>query len=181
MIRLAHDLSSETLPPLPVESPAPESGPLHRLRSVRRTEGISRRAMARRLNTDVHSVAQQEDSADVSLSTLYQWQAALGIPIEELLMDPGPDLSPPVLQRSKILRLMKTAMSIVEQARQTPVRRMGQNMVDEILEIMPELKGVGGWPTVGQRRSLKELGRAAQRFFCGGAADGPDDYSPNDS
>ena len=180
MIRLAHNLTDDTLSPsptpIPLGQPAPAARGLHRLRSVRRTEGISRRAMARRLHTDVHSVAQQEEeSADLSLSTLYQWQAALGLPIEELLVEPGPELSPPVLRRSQMLRLMKTAMTVVEQTRQTDVRRMGQNMVDEILEIMPELKGVGGWPSVGQRRSLKELGRAAERFFCGGSMEGPEE------
>jgi transcriptional regulator with XRE-family HTH domain len=162
---------------LPLGQPLPEeTGRLHRLRSVRQSEGISRRAMARRLNTDVQSVTRQEDeSADLPLSTLYRWQAALGIPIEELLVETGAELSPPVLERSQMLRLMKTAMSIVEQAKQLGIRRMGQNMVDQLLEIMPELAGVGAWPSVGQRRSLKELGQAAQRFFAGGPGAGPDE------
>ena len=53
---------------------------------------------------------------------------------------------------------------------------MGENLVEQILEIMPELAGVGAWPSVGQRRSLKELGTAAQRFFAGGSVDAPEDY-----
>jgi len=150
---------------------------LHRLRSVRRSEGVSRRAMARRLNTDVQSVAQEEESADLPLSTLYRWQAALDVPIEELLIEHGPELSAPVRKRSQMLRLMKTAASIIEQAKQLAIRRMGQNLVDQILEIMPELEGVGPWPLVGQRRNLNDLGQAARRFFCTGSHSGLDDQN----
>ena len=81
------------------------------------------------------------------------------------LVEVGPELSPPVLRRSQMLRVMKTASSILEQTKQIGVRRMAENLIEQLTEIMPELKGVGGWPSVGQRRSLSELGQAAQRFF----------------
>jgi transcriptional regulator with XRE-family HTH domain len=163
--------------PVPLGPPTAENRSLHRLRSVRRSEGVSRRAMARRLNTDVQSVAQEEESADLPLSTLYRWQAALDVPIEELLIEHGPELSAPVRKRSQMLRLMKTAASIIEQAKQLAIRRMGQNLVDQILEIMPELEGVGPWPLVGQRRNLNDLGQAARRFFCTGSHSGLDDQN----
>ena len=35
-------------------------------------------------------------------------------------------------------------------------------LIDQILEIMPELQDVTPWHTVGQRRTLDELGRAAR-------------------
>ena len=117
MSSVVYNLTDVAIPPLPLGQLLPEAPRLHRLRSVRQSEGISRRAMARRLNVDLQSVTQQEDeTADLSLSTLYRWQAALGLPIGELLVDPGPELSPPVLQRSQMLRVMKTALTIVEQA-----------------------------------------------------------------
>jgi transcriptional regulator with XRE-family HTH domain len=164
------------IPPLPLGQPPLEARRLHRLRSVRRSEGISRRAMARRLGIDVRSVIEQEEeTADLPLSTLYRWQAALGVPLQELLVDTGAELSPPILWRSRMLRLMKTALSIVEQAKQVRIQRMGQNLVEQILEIMPELAGVGAWPSIGQRRSLKELGQAARRFLSGGSISLPDD------
>jgi transcriptional regulator with XRE-family HTH domain len=174
---VAYDhLTHAEICPLPL-GPAPsKTRRMHRLQSVRLAEGISRRTMARRLHTDVETVAREEDeSADLSLSTLYRWQAALDVPLAELLVDPGAELSPPVLERSQMVRLMKTAMSIIEQAKQTRVRRMAQNLINQVLEIMPELQGVGGWPSVGQRRSLKDLGQAAQRFFSGGSFAGPDE------
>jgi hypothetical protein len=34
-------------------------------------------------------------------------------------------------------------------------------MADQLVEIMPELRDVNPWHTVGQRRTLDELGRIA--------------------
>jgi transcriptional regulator with XRE-family HTH domain len=177
LIRTIQNSTKAAILPGPLDQAPLEKRRLHRLRSVRQSEGISRLKMARRLHTDVHTVTQQEHSTDLTLSTLYQWRAALGIPIEELLVETGLELSPPILKRSQMLRLMKTAQTIVEQTKQAKIQSMGQNLVDQILEIMPELEGVGAWPLVGQRRTLKELGRAAERFFADRAMDDGDDYS----
>ena len=137
---------------------------LHQIAAVRRREGLSRRAVARRLGTDVKSVrSEEEQNADISLSRLYQWQAALGVPIAELLVDGDGSLSPPVLKRAQILRLMKTAAAIRERAGTAPIQRMAQMLIEQILEIMPELEDVSPWNAVGQRRTLDELGEAANR------------------
>jgi len=137
---------------------------LHQIAAVRRREGLSRRAVARRLGTDVKRVRlEEEQSVDMPLSRLYQWQAALGVPIAELLVDGDGSLSPPVLKRAQILRLMKTAAAIRERANSLPVQRMAQMLVEQILEIMPELEDVSPWNAVGQRRTLDDLGQAAYR------------------
>src|SRR6516162_8442772 len=61
---------------------------LHRLATVRRQQGISQRNIARRLNIDIATVRQQEEeTTDLPLSTLYQWQRILEVPIAELLVD----------------------------------------------------------------------------------------------
>jgi transcriptional regulator with XRE-family HTH domain len=137
---------------------------LHQIAMVRRREGLSRRAVARRLGTDVKHVRSEEgEDVDMPLSRLYQWQAALGVPVAELLVDGDGSLSPPVLKRAQILRLMKTAAAIRERAQSAPIQRMAQMLVEQILEIMPEVKEVGAWNAVGQRRTLDELGEAANR------------------
>jgi DNA-binding XRE family transcriptional regulator len=47
--------------------------PLHRLAEVRRTQGVSRRTVARRLHLDMASVKHmEEEDTDLSLSTLYE-------------------------------------------------------------------------------------------------------------
>jgi len=137
---------------------------LHQIAAVRRREGLSRRAVARRMGIDIQTVRDEElQTTDMPLSRLYQWQAALGVPVAELLSDGDTSLSPPVLKRAQILRIMKTAAAIRERATTLPIQRMAQMLVEQILEIMPELKDVSPWNAVGQRRTLDDLGQAAQR------------------
>ena len=133
---------------------------LHRLATVRRREGISRRTVARRLQTTISDVKRQEDeSGDVTLSTLYKWQQALEVPVSELLGDSDEPLSSPVRNRAKLLRIMKTAVTILERTRQTPIRRMAQTLVEQLIELMPELEGVGPWPAVGKSRLPSDYGQ----------------------
>lgn len=137
---------------------------LHRLHKVRRREGLSRRTVARRLNANVSAVKLQEDeSSDIRLSTLYQWQGVLQVPVGELLVEANDGLSPPVLRRAQLLRVMKTGMAILERAQQAGIRRMAQTLVDQLVDLMPELREVKPWPSVGKRRTQNELGQAAGR------------------
>ncbi len=138
--------------------------PLHRLGKVRRQEGLSRRTVARRLGIDAAAVKLQEcESTDVPLSVLHEWQQVLKVPLVELLMEPNGSLSTPLAKRARLVRVMKTALSILEQPEQAPVGRMAQTLIDQLLEMMPELREVGSWHAVGQRRRSDEYGRAAER------------------
>ena len=42
-------------------------------------------------------------------------------------------------------------------------KRMAEMLVGQLVEIMPELEDVSPWHDYGQRRSLDEYGRAAER------------------
>lgn len=137
---------------------------LHRIRTVRRQQGISLRTAARHLGTNIREIRNQEDeAADLRLSDLYRWQAALDVPLEELLVESERPLSRPVLQRAKMVRLMKTAAAILEIAPTTQIARLASRMVDQLVEMMPELKEVAPWHSVGQRRSADEFGQILQR------------------
>jgi transcriptional regulator with XRE-family HTH domain len=134
------------------------------LKAVRRQEQISRATLARRLKINVHEVElQEEEASDMLLSQLYQWQAALEVPIAELLVESDESLSAPVLRRAQLLRIMKTVVTIIERSRQLSIRRMAQTLADQLLELMPELKDASPWPAVGRRRSRREVGLAARR------------------
>ena len=138
--------------------------PLHRLATVRRLQGISRRTVARRLNVEISDIShQEEETTDLPLSTLYEWQKALDVPVAELLIETQDSLSQPLLQRAQLVRLMKTALAIFEQSPEDTIRLMAQTLVDQLVEIMPELRGVSAWHTVGKRRQQDELGIAAER------------------
>ena len=154
----------ETVNSLGVALPVAAERPLQRLAMVRRLQGISRRTVARRLNIDVEQVRQQEhETVDIPLSALYAWQKALEVPIAELLFESGDSLASPVLERSQLVRLMKTVLAIRKEAKQESVRRMVQTMADQLVEIMPELASIGPWHVVGERRRMNELGVAALR------------------
>jgi len=136
---------------------------LQKLSAARRRQGLSVRCVAQRLGRTVNEVRAQEDErADLLLSELYRWQQALEVPIEELLAEPDDSLSPRVLMRAQLLRVMKTAVAIRRQARSEGERRLGRLLFDQLLEIMPELKEVSAWPAVGHRRRADEIGRIGE-------------------
>jgi hypothetical protein len=116
------------------------------------------------LGKDVKSVRREEaEFTDLRLSELYQWQQVLGVPLADLLEDPGSSLSQPVLERARMVRIMKTVKALVERVDNAAANRLVQTLVTQLVEMMPELEEVGAWHTVGQRRSLDEFGRAAER------------------
>lgn len=136
---------------------------MQQLSEARIRQGLSVRCVAQRLNLSVGDVrAQEDEQADITLSQLYRWQAALDVPIEELLCDPEDSLSPRVLSRARLLRIMKTAMAIRRQARTESERRLARLLTEQLQEMMPELKEVSGWPAVGQRRTAEDYGRIAE-------------------
>jgi transcriptional regulator with XRE-family HTH domain len=152
-----------TNPPASV-SVASAGQPLHRLGAVRRREGISRRTIARRLKTSISDVKRHEnETADLLLSTLYKWQQVLEVPVTELLVESNEPLSSPVRSRAKMLRVMKTAVTILDRARQTCIQRLAQMLVEQLVELMPELEGVGPWPAVGKSRQPSEYGQVVHR------------------
>jgi transcriptional regulator with XRE-family HTH domain len=156
---------SRTIPAAVNGSSAP-GRTLHRIQEVRRQQGVSLRRVGQLLHTDVRELRREEDPAsDLSISRLYQWQQALEVPVGDLLVDSGAPLSTPVLERARLVRIMKTVAAISEKAQSTSIERLAQTLVDQVLEIMPELKGINPWHSVGQRRSLEEYGRIVERTY----------------
>ncbi len=145
---------------------APANAPqrrYHRLHEIRLQQGISLRCAARRMNQSVDQIRRQEaDTSDLWLSELYRWQELLEVPLADLLVDEEGPLSEPVLKRARMVRLMKTAAAILSGSESEAVQRMAQMLVDQLVEIMPELKEVSPWHAVGQRRTLDEVGRIAE-------------------
>jgi hypothetical protein len=125
---------------------------------------MSLRTAARQLNTDIKSVrAQEQASADLKLSDLYKWQRALDVPVTELLAESDEPLSQPVRERAALLKVMKTARSLLESAAPGPHRLLAENLVSQLVDVMPELAAVTPWPSVGHRRSSHDLGRLLEQ------------------
>ncbi len=147
-----------------VAAPVPQPrGPLHRLREVRQQQRISLRTVARRLGISVQDAEREEsETEDLPLSQLYRWQEALEVPVCELLEDSQMELSSPVRARASLVRVMKTAVTLSEMAHTTRVKSMAGQLIEQLVQIMPELEEVGAWQSSGSRRSSKDLGRAAE-------------------
>jgi transcriptional regulator with XRE-family HTH domain len=148
-------------------TPVPRSGQprsLHRIAEARRRQGVSLRSVARRLNKSAEQVRHlEEPTSDMLVSELYEWQQALEVPIVDLLLDCQAPLSEPVLARARLLKIMKTVRAIRESTKCVSIDRMAAMLEQQLVEIMPELKDVSAWHSVGQRRSHDELGRTAER------------------
>jgi hypothetical protein len=139
---------------------------LHRIADVRRRQGVSVRSAARRMQTSIDQVRRQEDpTCDMLVSELLRWQQALEVPVTDLLVESEAPLSEPVLTRARLLRIMKTVKAIEETATSSSIQRFATMLEQQLIELMPELKDVSAWHSIGQRRSPDELGRTAERVL----------------
>ena len=138
--------------------------PLQRVAAVRRQQGISRRTLARRMNVDLSAIREQEsETYDLTLSQLYAVAKAPRSSRERIVGRGRRQPRSPRHAARPTVRLMKSALAIKENAKQESIRRMVETLIEQLLEIMPELAGVGPWHAVGKRRRLDELGVAADR------------------
>jgi transcriptional regulator with XRE-family HTH domain len=150
--------------PVPQVPAAESKRPLHRIADVRKRQGISVRSVARRMSTSIDQVRRQEEpECDLLLSELLRWQQALEVPVADLLVESESPLSEPVLTRARLLRIMKTVRAIKETAASSSIQRFATMLENQLVEVMPELKDVSAWHSIGQRRSPNELGRIAER------------------
>lgn len=135
----------------------------HRIAEVRRLQGISVRSASRRMGIPMEQVRREErPDANLTMEQMIRWQKALEVPIVDLMIDDNSPLSMPVLARAKWLRLMKTVKALLESSESSSTTCMAQMLEQQVLEVMPELRDVSGWHSVGQRRTQDELGRIAE-------------------
>ena len=147
---------------------------MHRIATVRQQQGMSLRSVSRQMGRTMSTVRLQEDETqDLRLSDLRRWQKVLGVPLQDLLVDESPQLSRPVMERARMVRLMKTAQALSEAVEDEGHKRMATMLVEQLVEVMPELEDVSAWHSVGQRRSLDEYGRIIERRIS-------DEYFHND-
>jgi hypothetical protein len=138
--------------------PSNESRVLHRLAEVKTQQGLSTRVLAKRLGTTTQELDRQiSPFSDLRLSELYKWQAALDVPVAELLVSPRPTLSPAIDRRARLVRLMKSVRSLQRLADSDELQILAQRLADQLIEIMPELVDVDSWPAVGPRRSSDDI------------------------
>jgi transcriptional regulator with XRE-family HTH domain len=137
---------------------------LHRISEVRQEQGVSVRSAARRLGLSMQEVrAQEQPGSDLTISQLLRWQTVLEVPLADLLVDSSGPLSTPVSERARMLRVMKTAKALAESAHEPSVQRLATMLINQLVDVMPELRDVSAWHSVGQRRTQEEMGRIVER------------------
>jgi hypothetical protein len=138
---------------------------LQRIREVRREQGVSIKRASQLMGKSVEELrAEEEPASDLTLTQLFEWQRLLEVPAADLLVEPHAPLSAPVLRRAQLIRLMKTVQAIMERANQPGVRRLAQTMVNQLIEIMPELDGVTPWNSL-DHRAQNQNGRMLEQHY----------------
>ena len=133
---------------------------LHRIATVRKQERISLRRIAKRIDAPIDDLRRQEDElSDLRLSNLYAWQKALDVPVGELLIDETELGSYPLLVRQQLIKAMKTTLLLLEHGEGTPVGYLAQNLLEQLLVMMPELESVTAWPRQGSVREKDRIPR----------------------
>jgi transcriptional regulator with XRE-family HTH domain len=131
------------------------------LAEVRAQQGLSLRTVSRRTGIDVKELRRQEQpTCNLTLAQLMVWQKALEVPLVDLLVDESDLLSRPVKERAQMVRIMKTIVSLGEVCQSnTRLNRLTTMLREQVLQLMPELVEIGGWPQCGSRRGSDVLGR----------------------
>ena len=136
---------------------------LHRIAEVRAQQGLSLRSISRRSGIDVQHLKQQElPGSNLTLVDLTRWAQALEVPIENLIVDHDSELSDPVHSRAAMVKVMKTVVALTEVATSPRVARLTTMLREQLIELMPELAEIGGWPNFGSRRPPDQLGRIGE-------------------
>lgn len=129
----------------------------HRLKAARVEAGISRRDVAQRMNVALSTVRDEEEGDDdLSLVNLHRWQLALNVPLSELVESAENQLPEPTRQRAAMVRLARTAALLQQNSKQVTNRRLACRMLDQLHELMPELRNLdvtpGGAAQVNQEK-----------------------------
>ncbi len=133
----------------------PQSSPhsLQRVAEARKQQGFSLRTISRRTGIDMRTLrAHESPAADLKLSELHAWQMALEVPMVDLIEDESQPLSRPVRERATLVRIMKTAVALKEAGGTARIQRLADMLCEQLVELMPELADIGGWPQHGSRR-----------------------------
>jgi transcriptional regulator with XRE-family HTH domain len=125
---------------------------LNCISQVRQRQGMTLRTVARRWDLEISDIRRMEQpTADLRISELLAWQRLLEVPLHELLVDTELPLSPPVLQRAQLIRLMKTIVTLRDKSTEPEAKHLIERLLLQVLEIMPELKNVGPWHETEER------------------------------
>ncbi len=162
--------SAETIKEILAQSgTVPPSEPLrpwHRLSTIRREQGLSLTTIAKKLGVEIAEARRQEqETTDLPISQLYRWREILETSIGDLVIEPDEIPTNPIKNRSQLVKMMKSVQTILETTKENGTRIMAEMLAAQLTDLMPELKNITAWPSIGQAREHRDLGQAAYRRF----------------
>ena len=156
LVRQSGRLTPEPLPKVP----------LHRLAERRHEQGVSLSTVAKKLGVEIAEARRQEQpTTDLLLSQLYRWRDVLELPIGELVIELEEIPTNPIKNRSQLVKMMKSVRAILETTGESGTRVHAEVLAAQFIDLMPELRHINAWPSVGQSREQRDLGQAAHRRF----------------
>ena len=136
---------------------------LNRIQEVRLTEDVTLGTIARKMGKTASQLKKEEcPEADLRISDLVRWQSALNVPLIDLLVEPEYGVSDMIRTRGCLVRVTKTANSILRNSQTPEMQYLAQTLIDQLVEIMPELKDQGAWHDRGVPRPATEPGKIAE-------------------
>ena len=93
----------------------------------------------------------------------FRWQQALRVPAAEILVEPGDKLSSPVNIRARLLRMMKTIVTILDKPQPERTKNLLENLRNEILAVMPEIENIDRWHGSSNARGGDDIAAAVLR------------------
>ena len=137
---------------------------IHRLASVRKQERVSWKSLSRRTGIPIGELKLQENEGqDLRLSTLQKWHQAFNVPIEELVVEPDDRITPSLELKAHLIKVTKTILLLLEQCEDETTKILAKRLFDELIQIMPELKEVGPWPTRNRPRDPNDVPRRVEQ------------------
>ena len=104
--------------------------PWNCVRTVRQREEVSLNALARRTRLKESELERLEDeNCDLPVSMLYRLAEGLRVPVEELLPGQKSTISEPIRQRASLLRIARTAHTILAKSKHKTTRHLAQTLV----------------------------------------------------
>ena len=127
------------------------STPYHRIREILEQEGISVDCAAARMGINPGQAGVEANPAcDLKLSALHRWQAALEVPIAELLTRSTPPLSPILELRARLMTALRTARSLQLQVDDEQGQALAISLARQLMDMMPELTKLSCWHASGR-------------------------------
>jgi transcriptional regulator with XRE-family HTH domain len=119
-----------------INGPSTNAPGLHKMRVTREERGITRQHAARMLCISLQELDRQEDpQCDLTISELQNWQAFLGVEVDDLIVDQQVPFPRAALSMRDLSSFLDTATEMLERSNCPAVKRLAETLTNQLREI----------------------------------------------